>query len=111
MSTISDKPAPWAIWCCIPFGAFYSDVLYCLGNAGHSSEGLWGESMYGAIVYLHIAGVFLFLLGHGGSANAAFQIKHERNPDRLRALLDMSVWSYSGMYVGLLLLLLTGIIA
>lgn len=67
--------------------------------------------MYGAIVYLHVAGVFIFLLGHGGSANAAFQIKHERNPDRLRALLDMSVWSYIGMYVGLLLLLVTGIVA
>ena len=67
--------------------------------------------MYGAIVYLHVAGLILFLLGHGGSANAAFQIKHERNPDRLRALLDLSVWSYIGMYVGLLLLLVTGIIA
>lgn len=66
--------------------------------------------MYGAIVYLHVAGVFIFLLGHGGSANAAFQIKRERNPDRLRALLDMSLWSYIGMYVGLLLLLITGII-
>lgn len=67
--------------------------------------------MYGAIVYLHIAGVFIFLLGHGGSANAAFQIKRERNPDRLRALLDLSVWSYIGMYAGLLLLLVTGIVA
>jgi hypothetical protein len=67
--------------------------------------------MYGYIVYLHVAGVFLFLLGHGGSANVAFQLKHERNPDRLRALLDLSVWSYIGMYSGLLLLLITGIIA
>ena len=67
--------------------------------------------MYGAIVYLHVAGVFILLLGHGGSANAAFQIRHERNPDRLRALLDLSVWSYIGMYVGLLLLLITGIVA
>lgn len=67
--------------------------------------------MYGSIVFLHIAGVFLFLLGHGGSANVAFQLKSERNPDRIRALLDLSVWSYIGMYVGLLLLLITGIIA
>lgn len=67
--------------------------------------------MYGAIVYLHVAGVFIFLLAHGGSANAALQMKRERNPDRLRALLDLSVWSYVGMYTGLLLLLITGIVA
>ena len=67
--------------------------------------------MYGAIVFLHVAGVFIFLLGHGGSANAAFQMKHERDPDRLRALLDMSVRSFIGMYLGLLLLLVTGVIA
>src|SRR6476620_211208 len=67
--------------------------------------------MYGYIVFLHIAGVFLFLLGHGGSANVAFQLRRERNPDRIRALLDLSVWSYIGTYAGLLLLLLTGIIA
>lgn len=67
--------------------------------------------MYGYIVFLHIAGVFLFLLGHGGSANVAFQLKGERNPDRIRALLDLSVWSYGGVYLGLVLLLLTGILA
>ncbi len=67
--------------------------------------------MYGTIVYLHVAGVFLFLLSHGGSANVAIQLKHERNPDRIRALLDLSVWSYIGMYIGLLLLLITGIVA
>src|SRR5262245_16299916 len=67
--------------------------------------------MYGAIVFLHVAGVFILLLGHGGSANAAFQLKRERNLDRLRALLDLSIVSYSGMYPGLLLLLRTGTIA
>lgn len=67
--------------------------------------------MYGYIVFLHLAGIFLFLLGHGGSANVAFQLKHERNPDRIRALLDLSNWSYVGMYAGLLLLMITGIIA
>lgn len=67
--------------------------------------------MYGVIVYLHIAGVFLFLLGHGASANVAFGLRRERNPERIRALLDLSVWSYIGMYAGLLLLLITGIVA
>lgn len=67
--------------------------------------------MYGYIVFLHVAGTFLFLLGHGASANVAFQLKQERNLDRIRALLDLSVWSYIGTYAGLLLLLITGIIA
>lgn len=67
--------------------------------------------MYGIVIYLHIAGVFLFLLGHGASANVAFALKQERNADRIRALLDLSVWSYIGTYVGLLTLLLTGIAA
>ncbi len=67
--------------------------------------------MYGYIVYLHVAGVFVFLLAHGASANVAFQLKGERNPDRIRALLDLSLWSYIGMYVGVLVLLITGIIA
>lgn len=61
--------------------------------------------MYGAIVFLHVAGVFIFLLGHGGAANAAFQMKHERDPDRLRALLDMSVRSFIGMYLILWLMM------
>ena len=66
--------------------------------------------MQSVLIYLHVTGVFIFLLAHGGSANVAFQLKHERNPDRIRALLDLSVWSYIGMYVGLLVLVITGII-
>lgn len=67
--------------------------------------------MYGWIVYLHIAGVLLFLLGHGASANVAFALRRERNPDRIRALLDLSLNSCIWMYGGLVLLLLSGIVA
>ncbi len=67
--------------------------------------------MYTWIVFLHLTGVFVFLLGHGASANVAFKLRGERNPDRIRALLDLSLTSFGGMYVGLLLLLITGIIA
>ncbi len=66
---------------------------------------------YRLLIFLHVSGVFIFLLAHGASANVAFQVKHERNPDRIRALLDLSLWSYAGVYVGLLLLLVTGIAA
>jgi uncharacterized membrane protein len=67
--------------------------------------------MYDSIKFLHVASVFLFLLSHGASANISFQLKKERQPDRIRALLDLSAWSFIGMGVGFLLLLITGIIA
>ena len=66
--------------------------------------------MYQWVTFLHIAGVFLFLMAHGISAGVAFQARKERQLDRLRALLDFSGASYKLMYSGLLLLLLTGII-
>lgn len=67
--------------------------------------------MYGWIVYLHVAGIFVFLLGHGASANVAFALRRERTAERIRALLDLSLNSYVFMYVGLLLLLVSGIVA
>lgn len=67
--------------------------------------------MYQLLVYLHVVGVFGFLLAHGASAGVAFKLRGERNPDRIRALLDLSVWSYLVMWVGLLVLVITGIIS
>lgn len=66
--------------------------------------------MYSLIKFIHVASVFMFLLSHGASANDAFQLKNERTPDRIRALLDLSAWSFIGMGIGFLLLLITGII-
>lgn len=66
---------------------------------------------YRLVVFLHVSGALLFVLGHGASANVALQLRRERQPDRLRALLDLSVRSYISSYAGLLLLLLTGILA
>jgi small-conductance mechanosensitive channel len=66
--------------------------------------------MYPWVAFLHITGIFLFLMAHGISAGVAFQVRKERQLDRLRALLDFSGASYKLMYSGLLLLLLTGVI-
>jgi uncharacterized membrane protein len=66
--------------------------------------------MYITLKFLHVISVFLFLMAHGVSAGVAFQVRKERGLERLRALLDFSSASYSLMYVGLLLLLITGII-
>lgn len=61
------------------------------------------------VVTLHVLGAFVFVLGHGSSVAAAFRIRRERDPVRISAVLETSSWGISVMYVGLLVLLLTGI--
>ena len=62
-------------------------------------------------VFLHISGVFAFLVAHGVSVGVAFRLRRERDPRRIMALLDLSSWSISLMYIGILLLLTGGIVA
>jgi hypothetical protein len=66
--------------------------------------------MYRWLVFLHVIGVFGFLMAHGVSASAYFALRRERNPDRIRLLLQMSSSSLGTMGFSLLLLLVTGII-
>ena len=65
--------------------------------------------MYLWIVFLHVLGAFGFLLAHGTSFAVALRLRSERNPERVRALLDLSGGTLAMMYVSLLLLLATGI--
>jgi MFS family permease len=51
------------------------------------------------------------MLAHGISASVSFNLRRERSPERIRALLDISGGSYSVMYISLLILLLSGIVA
>ena len=67
--------------------------------------------MYRWIVFLHIAGIFGFLLAHGSSAAMAFALRRERNPERIRALLDLSGSTMSVLYLSLLVLIAAGIIS
>jgi hypothetical protein len=67
--------------------------------------------MYRWIVFLHVAGVFGFLLSHGSSAGVAFALRRERNPERIRALLDLSGSAMSVFYVSLLVMLVAGIVS
>jgi hypothetical protein len=67
--------------------------------------------MYELVVFLHIAGVFGFLLSHGTAASMLFRLRTERNPERIRTLLDESTASLNIMYPSLGLLLLAGIVA
>lgn len=67
--------------------------------------------LYQWMVFLHITGVFGFLIAHGVSVGVAFRLRRERDPRRIMALLDLSSASVTGLYVGLLLLLTGGVIA
>ncbi|MGH2684344.1 MAG: hypothetical protein ACRDJP_02625 [Actinomycetota bacterium] len=65
--------------------------------------------LYPWIVYLHEAGVLLFVLAHGVSVAVAFKIRAEREPARILAMLQLSTWSLGIFYAGILLLLAGGI--
>ena len=65
--------------------------------------------MYLWIVLLHVIGAFLFVLSHGVAAWMALAIRGERDRARLGALLSLSSLSMSGVYLGLLLLLIGGV--
>jgi len=45
---------------------------------------------YPWIVFIHAAAVLLFFIAHGASMAVAFAVRGEHNPERLRALLDLS---------------------
>ncbi len=66
--------------------------------------------LYKWFIFLHIIGVFGFLIAHGTSASVAFALRKERKAERIRALLLLSAGSYPVMYLSLLILLISGII-
>lgn len=66
---------------------------------------------YRIVVFLHVTGAFAFVFSHGVSATVAFKLRSEKGAERVRALLDLSGYSYGLMYGSLLLLLLAGIAA
>lgn len=65
--------------------------------------------LYPWIVFIHIAGAFIFVMSHGVGAWSSFQLDKERDPARVRTLLDLMGASLTGVYVGLLVLLVGGI--
>lgn len=67
--------------------------------------------MHKWLVFLHIAGTLGFMMAHGASASVAFALRRERSPERIRALLELSGDSYNAMYLSLLILFVSGIVA
>lgn len=66
--------------------------------------------MYLAMVFLHVLGVVVFVLGHGASIAVAFRLRRERDHSRIAAMLDVSSWSTMLMYLGLLLTIVPGVV-
>ena len=67
--------------------------------------------MYNWWLFIHVLGVVGFVLAHGVSTGMAFQIRNERSPERIRALLEMSASATLAFYASTFLLLLGGIAA
>jgi hypothetical protein len=65
----------------------------------------------GWINFLHVAGAFAFVAGHGVSMLVAFQLRKERDRARIGGLLDLSERSLIVAGIGLLVLFVSGIVA
>lgn len=63
------------------------------------------------IVFVHILGVFIFLLAHGVSAAVLLRLRSERDLAAVRTLLDLSRRAWSAMGIGLALWFFGGILA
>ena len=67
--------------------------------------------LYPWVKFVHVAAAFLFVLGHGASVWTSDQIRRERDPVRIRALLELSSRSLGVVYGSLVTLLVAGIVA
>jgi hypothetical protein len=67
--------------------------------------------MYQWLIFFHVLSVFSFIFSHAASVHVAFAVQRERDLERLRALLGLSINSYRTMYPSLLMIVLTGILA
>ena len=63
------------------------------------------------LVLSHVLAVLAFVLVHGASAIVAFRLRSERDPVRVRALLDLSNAYLNWAYGALMVLLVSGIAA
>src|SRR5438045_1050055 len=70
-----------------------------------------GDAVTNDWIYVHLAGVFGFLVAHGTSAAVGLRLRKEREPARARALLDLSASSLNLANISLVVLLVGGIVA
>lgn len=65
--------------------------------------------LYLWFVVVHLVGLVVFSISHGGSAFMAFRVRGERDPVVVDALLKVGQLSVGPMYIGLLLLIVGGL--
>jgi hypothetical protein len=63
------------------------------------------------IVFVHVLGVFLFLLAHGVSAAVLLRLRAERDPAAVRTLVDLSSRTFLVMGIGAAIWFIAGILA
>lgn len=67
--------------------------------------------MYRIAVFVHLVGVFGFLMAHGVSVYATFGIRKERDPERVAQLLELSGSTVPYFWTATSILLLGGVVA
>lgn len=65
--------------------------------------------LYQWLVFLHVVGVFGFLLAHGASAMVSFRLRAERDVNAIRALLNLSSSALTAALYALIALLVGGV--
>ena len=63
------------------------------------------------IVFLHVVGAFVFVAAHAVSMYVVFQVRLEHDPARIASLLDLSARTLGAASLGLLVVLISGIVA
>jgi hypothetical protein len=66
-------------------------------------------ALYRPLVFVHVLAAFLYMFAHGASGLAAYRMRSETLLERIRALLDLSAYSFTLMYVSLLVMVLAGV--
>ncbi len=67
--------------------------------------------MYQWWVFVHVVGVFGFLVSHGVSMTVTFRLRNERDPRRVNDLLTLSSVTTRYFYISLFVLLVGGVVA
>lgn len=66
---------------------------------------------YLVLRFLHVLGAFGFVAAHGATATVTFKVRGERDPERIRTMLDLSRATRHLMYGSFLVLVSAGIAA
>ena len=67
--------------------------------------------MYQWWVFVHLLGVFAFLISHGVSMTVAVRLRSERDARKVSSLLELSGTATQALYISLVILLAGGIVA